>query len=88
MGVLMPALLCAMFSWACLSNSGSRLRTACVPSAKFDFTESDQCWAASRKRCSSVAYLKPLQLILQFWYDWKIIPLYDSLQTFCPFVLV
>lgn len=35
MGVFMPARRCAMFSCACLSSSGSRLRTACMQDISF-----------------------------------------------------
>ena len=41
----------------------------------------------SRHECS-VAHLEPLQLVLEFWYNREIIPLYDSFQAFYPFILV
>ena len=41
-GVGMPALLWAMFSCACLSNSGSRLRTACTQERPCDDVSFDE----------------------------------------------
>lgn len=51
----MPALLWAMFSCACLSNSGSRLRTACTQEGASDDFSFDEAKKSKRERYGGLA---------------------------------